>query len=182
MTDINANLNNSENLEIDSSVSKDSIIALYAHYSGFAIILLERIISCKDYTKKFDKRWTVAKLITGIPSYDLIKKNLKDLKKSSRCLHSIIVNKEINLSKAIRGISFKPSEGAEMATDSDINASVFNLVARVNDRQLVFKKDTAGLIESVKFYNPNNFDVSINALILAVNSIPCSSYQEFLES
>lgn len=184
MSDILENINNSEYLDSDYGIIKDSVIACYAHYSGFAAILLERVISCTEYQRnaKIDKRWTVTKLITGIASYQLIKEALKELKTVSGSTHAVIVNKEVDLRKGVKGITFKASESFDMNTNTDINSSVFNLVARVNDRQIVFKKDCSSLIESVKFYNSSNFDVSLNALILAVNAIPSSSYIDFLAS
>jgi hypothetical protein len=184
---INSSINDSDDkseyLDSDYGITKDSVISCYAHYSGFAAILLQRVISCSNYQKdaKIDKRWTVVKQITGVASYKLIEQALKELKQISGSTHPVIVNGEVDL-KVIKGIRFKASESVDMQSNADINASVFNLVCRVNDRQIVFKKDCSSLIESVKFYNSSTLDISLNALILACNSIPASSYIDFLAS
>ena len=166
------------------TATKQIINSLYCHYSGFSALLMEKTIADTDYEEweRCEKRWTVSKLIKGIASYDLISKALKEIKSIGQGTYPIIINKEIELNRIISGVRFKGSTSTDMTSNVDINANIFNLVARVNDEQIVFKKEASSLIESVKFFNPANHDNDLNALILAVNAIPYSSFNYLLIS
>ena len=74
--------------------TKDKFIGCYCHYTGFSAVLLEKIVHDEDWERweTCEKRWTVSKLVKGIPSFDILEKELLELKAESKYTSSILIN------------------------------------------------------------------------------------------
>lgn len=167
--------------------TKQSVISIYCHYTGFSAILLEKITADTDFDSwsSCEKRWTVSKLVRGIPSYELISEKLTELKKLTANTNPIIINKEVDLRNKLQNTSirFKNIEAVDSSNSlSDLNSQIFQLIVLVNDKRLVFKKECSELLEAIKFYNRENHSNDINALLLAINNIPYNSFNHLLTS
>jgi hypothetical protein len=157
--------------------TKETVIALYCHYSGFSIVMLERITADDNYVawQECEKRWSVAKVIKNIPSFEKIEKELLELKKANNYISKIQINKGFKYIEKIIDFRIKFTEvelDSKIENFGSFNADIFNLIALVNDRKIVFKKEYSDLVESIKFWNPANNSNELNALVLAIKSIP----------
>jgi len=171
----------------ESLQTKQTFIGCYCHYKGFSAILLEKIIADEDYERweSCEKRWTVSKLIQGLPSFDKIEKELLALKTDSKHTGAILVNKGFKFLDNV--VSYKLSfREIEIDTISEnfgsFNGDIFSLIALVNDKKLVFKKEASELIEDIKFYNPANHNNDLSALLVAIKTIPSKSFNYLLVS
>ena len=171
-------------IDKDSVQTKQTLIACYCHYKSFSAVLLEKIIS-DNVSANVDKRWTVLKLVKGIPSFDLIEKELLTLKTDSKHIGSILINKEfLFLDKVLNHkLSFRKVEIDSISENfGSFNADIFTLIALVNDKKLAFKKECSELIEEIKFFNPANHSNDLNALLLGIKTIPINSFNYLLIS
>lgn len=149
--------------------SKQSVIGLYCHYTGFSSVLIERITS--DNSKDFERRWTVAKCINGSMSYVKIDKALEELRGNN--IVNTFYNTEVDIKDRIKhNYYLKSNSDKNIIFDNNFfNTQVCHLIAMLNDKGLVFKKDVEHLIQNIKYYNPENCTNDLKALIIAVSTI-----------
>jgi hypothetical protein len=167
--------------------TKQTFIGCYAHYTGFSAVLLEKIVHDQNWERweTCEKRWTVSKLVKGIPSFDLLEKELLALQTDSKHTSSILINKGFKFIDNVVSykLKFKEVEVGSIGENfSSFNADIFSLIALVNDRKLVFKEEASELIEEIKFFNPANHSNDLSALLVTIKNIPSKSFNYLLIS
>lgn len=152
----------------------ENIVAIYCHWKGFAIVVIQRIVKDTDYVawQACEKRWVVTEVACGIASFKLIEQELKRIKSKYNFSGSFIINNDVSLRNKINSyFSFKPYETKDNITNvADSDGSVFDLVALVNDHELLFSRDCEQLMQAVQYYHPDLDNIPLQALILAIKA------------